>query len=142
MCNLEASRDLWGYSTFPEWLADIPEFDGVVIFNPWPSKASVLDVYMTLVHEVGHWMGLYHTFEGACDPYSGGDAIAGTYSMLPTVLWLVGISHEHFLSTDTPAHSGPSQDEYGADSCFAGLKLDTCPNNVVVSVVYFWVKGN
>eukprot|EP00981_Chlorochromonas_danica_P000328 scaffold85_cov175-Ochromonas_danica.AAC.13 len=35
---------------------------------------------ITLVHEAGHWLGLFHTFQGGCsnDASDGGDQIADT----------------------------------------------------------------
>jgi Pregnancy-associated plasma protein-A len=77
MCNLLVSQGNYGSATFPNEIKDWPLYDGVMISNPYPDGKTELDVFMTLVHEVGHWMGLYHTFEGGCNSSSGGDAVAG-----------------------------------------------------------------
>jgi Pregnancy-associated plasma protein-A len=75
MCNLLGSQDTWGTAWFPDELATYPEYDGVIVTNPWPEGATALDVYMTVVHETGHWMGLDHTFYGGCK--SPGDGVKG-----------------------------------------------------------------
>lgn len=77
----EPGGGLLGYATFPWWYADTPQLDGVVIHHaslpgasraqPWP-----YDLGMTAVHEVGHWAGLYHTFQGGCE--APGDDITDT----------------------------------------------------------------
>lgn len=91
----DGSGSLLGVARFPWLAAKYPKRDGITInVAALPGgKAGGYNLGDTVIHEAGHWFGLLHTFEGACD--GPGDYV-----------------------NDTPAEAEPSFEcEVSRDSC-------------------------
>lgn len=78
--SINGSSGILGYSSFPGGPADE---DGIVVRHDYFGNIGTAAGGMgrTTTHEIGHWFGLYHTFQGGCgtsDTCNTGDNVCDT----------------------------------------------------------------
>ncbi len=82
-----SSGTVLGFAQFPSFLPFASSTDGIVIRADYVGTiqtGNLTNAGRTLTHEIGHWVGLYHTFQGGCsgqtasDCASAGDQVCDT----------------------------------------------------------------
>jgi len=109
-------HDLVGWAYFPFSFPEDHFMHGVVIhYGSMPGGFIVpYDLGRTLTHEVGHYLGLFHTFQGGCD--EPGDFVADTPAeATPNLFACVESRNTCPASGNDPIHNYM---DYSPDACY------------------------
>jgi PKD repeat protein len=115
--NINNGSGTAGYSSFP---GGPPDEDGIVVRHDYFGKTGTASATLgrTVTHEIGHWLGLYHTFNGGCgaDTCTDGDYVCDTP---PAANPNFGCPTINSCATDVPNVNDQIQNymDYSNDNC-------------------------
>ncbi|MEK7314641.1 MAG: M43 family zinc metalloprotease, partial [Candidatus Eisenbacteria bacterium] len=112
-------QNLLGWATFPSDLAVNGKRDGVVVHYASLPGGTLAPYNLggTGSHEVGHWVGLYHTFQGGCgsDCATTGDLVCDTPAMSTPTSGCPAGKNTCAAAGDDPIHNYM---DYSSDACY------------------------
>lgn len=117
--SINGSSGTLGYSSFPSGPADE---DGIVVRHNYFGRIGTASTSLgrTMTHEIGHWFGLYHTFNGGCgnDVCADGDYVCDTP---PAASPNFGCSIINSCSIDVPDLNDQIENymDYSDDNCMS-----------------------
>lgn len=119
-----SSGTVLGYAVFP-WTSSFNK-DGVVMRHDRVGTigtAESSDQGRTLTHEIGHWLGLFHTFQGGC---TGGDQCDDTPPVASTFTNANCPASSNSCSTDSPDLPDMWENymDYSRGSCMCAFTKD------------------
>lgn len=115
--TINGNSGILGYSSYPGGPADE---DGVVMRHDYFGRTGTASGSLgrTTSHEIGHWFGLYHTFNGGCgvDTCADGDYVCDTP---PAINPNYGCPATNSCSNDFPNVNDQVQNymDYSNDAC-------------------------
>lgn len=127
-CSFAGSTREGGYNVLNIWSNDMPGLLGLatlpyqgcsvgndfcrIVPYQFPGRGGDYGTGKIALHEVGHWMGLYHTFDGGCS--ATGDYVDDT----PAIAKASWKCHDIDSCPSLPGRDDPSNHmDYVADSC-------------------------
>ncbi|CBQ67814.1 related to metalloprotease [Sporisorium reilianum SRZ2] len=116
--SVDFQNGLLGYAAFPWDVEDNLVNDGVVFqYSTVPGGSETgYNLGKTATHEVGHWLGLYHVFQGGCN--SPGDYVDDTP---PQSVATSGCPTGQDSCSGGGVDSIHNYMDYSSDACYTGF---------------------